>query len=48
MAWAESNASIKNFVFSLHTDQGFSNFYQEAVGKVGEALSRIHKKRNYK
>ena len=32
---------FKNFVSSLRTDEGFSNFYQEAVDKVGEPLSRM-------
>ena len=39
---------FKNFVSSLRTDEGFSNFYQEAVDKVGEPLSRIDRKHNYK
>ena len=39
---------FKNFVFSLRTDGGFSNFFQEAVGKVGESSSRADKKHNYK
>ena len=39
---------FKNFVSSLLTDEGFSNFYQEAVDKVGEHLSRIDRKHNYK
>ena len=39
---------FKNFVFSLRTDGGFSNFFQEAVGKVGEPLSRADKRHNYK
>ena len=33
---------------SRETDEGFSNFYQEAVDKVGEPLSRIDRKHNYK
>ena len=39
---------FKNFVSSLLTDEGSSNFYQEAVDKVGEPLSRIDRKHNYK
>ena len=39
---------FKSFVSSLRTDEGFSNFYQEAVDKVGEPLSRIDRKHNYK
>ena len=39
---------FKNFVSSLRTDEGFSNFYQEAIDKVGEPLSRIDRKHNYK
>ena len=39
---------FKNFVSSLRTDEGFYNFYQEAEDKVGETLSRIDRKHNYK
>ena len=39
---------FKNFVFSLRTDGDFSNFFREAVGKVGEPSSRADKKHNYK
>ena len=39
---------FKSFVSSLRTDEDFSNFYQEAVDKVGEPLSRADKKHNYK
>ncbi|CAB3981985.1 zinc finger MYM-type 1-like [Paramuricea clavata] len=39
---------FKNFVSALRTDEDFDKFYQEAVDKVGQPVSRVDKKHNYK
>jgi hypothetical protein len=39
---------FKNFVCALRTDEDFDKFYQEAVDKVGQLVSRADKKHNYK
>ena len=44
----EQSSILYSILQSRETDEGFSNFYQEAVDKVGEPLSRIDRKHNYK
>ena len=39
---------FKNFVSSLRTDEGFDKFYQEAVDKVGQPVSRADRKHDYR
>ncbi|CAB3981169.1 zinc finger MYM-type 1-like [Paramuricea clavata] len=39
---------FKNFVSALRTDEDFDKFYQEAVDKDGQPVSRADKKHNYK